>query len=45
MRVGGELWRAVAQGGPVEDGRSVRVVDVEGLTLKVVTVEDGGGAA
>jgi membrane-bound serine protease (ClpP class) len=45
VRVGGELWRAVAQGGSVEDGRSVRVVDVEGLTLKVVKLEDGGGAA
>jgi membrane-bound ClpP family serine protease len=29
----------------VEDGRPVRVVDVEGLTLKVVKLEDGGGAA
>jgi membrane-bound serine protease (ClpP class) len=45
VHVGGELWRAVAQGSPVEDGRSVRVVDVEGLTLKVVKLEDGGGAA
>jgi membrane-bound serine protease (ClpP class) len=43
--VGGELWRAVAEGGPVEDGRAVRVVDVEGLTLRVVKVEDGGGTA
>ena len=45
VRVGGELWRAVAQGGSVEDGGSVRIVDVEGLTLKVVKLEDGGGAA
>jgi membrane-bound serine protease (ClpP class) len=45
VHVGGELWRAVAEGGPVEDGRAVRVVDVEGLTLRVVKVEDGGGTA
>ncbi len=45
VHVGGELWRAVAEGGPVEDGRAVRVVDVQGLTLKVVKVENGGGAS
>jgi membrane-bound serine protease (ClpP class) len=45
VHVAGELWRAVAEGGAVEDGRSVRVVDIEGLTLKVVKVQDGGGPA
>jgi membrane-bound serine protease (ClpP class) len=33
--VEGELWRAVAQDGPVPAGERVRVLDVEGLTLKV----------
>jgi membrane-bound serine protease (ClpP class) len=45
VHVGGELWRAVAQGGAVADGRSVRVVAVEGLTLTVVKAEDEGGGA
>jgi membrane-bound serine protease (ClpP class) len=45
VHIGGELWRAVADGGPVEDGRAVRVVDVQGLTLRVVKLEDGGGGA
>jgi membrane-bound serine protease (ClpP class) len=36
IRVHGELWRAVASGEPVDDGGAVRVVDVQGLTLKVV---------
>ena len=40
----GELWRAVAQGPPVEPGESVRVVSVNGLTLNVVKPQDGGGA-
>jgi membrane-bound serine protease (ClpP class) len=44
VHIGGELWRAVADGGHVEDGRSVRVVAVEGLTLKVVKLENSGGA-
>lgn len=40
----GEIWRAVAEGGPVEDGAVVRVVDVQGLTLKVVKAGEAGGA-
>ena len=32
----GELWRARADPGPVAEGETVRVVAVEGLTLKVV---------
>lgn len=40
----GEIWRAVAEGGPVEDGAVVRVVDVQGLTLKVVKAGEVGGA-
>jgi len=31
----GELWRAVAEGGPFEPGTQVRVVAVDGLTLRV----------
>jgi membrane-bound serine protease (ClpP class) len=41
----GELWRAVADA-PVEDGAPVRVVEVDGLTLKVVkTAAPGGGTS
>jgi membrane-bound serine protease (ClpP class) len=40
----GELWRAVADRDFVPDGASVRVVDVQGLTLKVVKSDAGGGA-
>ena len=36
MLVHGELWRAVAQDGPVAEGEPVEVVDVDGLTLTVV---------
>jgi membrane-bound serine protease (ClpP class) len=42
--VQGELWRAVADGAPVEPGEAVRVVAVNGLTLKVKKAEGGGGA-
>jgi membrane-bound serine protease (ClpP class) len=34
--VQGELWRAVSAGGPIAVGEAVRVVAVEGLTIKVV---------
>jgi membrane-bound serine protease (ClpP class) len=34
--VQGELWRAVSDGGPIAVGEAVRVVAVEGLTIKVV---------
>jgi membrane-bound serine protease (ClpP class) len=40
----GAIWRAVAEGGPVDEGAEVKVVDVEGLTLKVVKAGDHGGA-
>lgn len=43
VAVQGELWRAVADGGPIEDGAAVRVVAVEGLTLKVVKTGEPGG--
>jgi membrane-bound serine protease (ClpP class) len=35
VRVRGEVWTAVAQGGPISQGDAVRVVDVEGLRLQV----------
>ena len=41
IAIHGELWRAVVEGGAVEVGTTVRVVDVDGLTLKVVKA---GGA-
>ncbi len=42
--VHGELWRAVARGGPVAEGAKVRVVDVNGLTLTVERSGEGGAA-
>jgi membrane-bound serine protease (ClpP class) len=46
VKVGGELWQAVVEGGGlVDDGASVRVVDVKGLTLHVVKTSDAGGQA
>jgi membrane-bound serine protease (ClpP class) len=43
VAVQGELWRAVADE-PVEDGTPVRIVGVEGLTLRVVRAGRAGGA-
>ena len=43
IAVQGELWRAVAEGEPIADGTAVRVVGVEGLTLRVVKAGEGGG--
>jgi membrane-bound serine protease (ClpP class) len=40
----GELWRAVSEGEPIADGAPVRVVGVEGLTLRVVKAGPEGGA-
>ena len=45
VAVMGELWRAVSEGETVEAGATVRVVDVDGLTLKVVKTGGGGGAS
>jgi membrane-bound serine protease (ClpP class) len=42
VAIQGELWRAIAEGGAVDAGASVRVVDVDGLTLKVVKAGAGG---
>jgi len=42
VAIHGELWRAVADGEAVDAGTSVRVVDVDGLTLKVVKAAGGG---
>jgi len=35
----------VAQGAPVADGHPIRVIEVDGLTLKVVEVRESGGTA
>jgi membrane-bound serine protease (ClpP class) len=43
--ISGEIWRAIAEGEPVESGAPVRVVAVEGLTLKVAKAEAKGGVA
>jgi len=45
VTLNGEIWRAVARDGSVEDGAPVRVVDVQGLTLTVVRAETRGGSA
>src|SRR5262250_113999 len=37
--VAGEIWRAVADGGPLEPGAQVRIVAVDGLTLRVAKTE------
>jgi membrane-bound serine protease (ClpP class) len=42
--VHGEIWRAVAEGEPVEAGARVRVIAVNGLTLKVAKADTKGGA-
>jgi membrane-bound serine protease (ClpP class) len=42
--VQGELWRAVARGGPVKEGERVRVVGVDGLTLTVEKTDEGGAS-
>jgi membrane-bound serine protease (ClpP class) len=43
VAVQGELWRAVTEGDPIADGAPVRVVGVEGLTLRVVKAGETGG--
>jgi len=45
VMVSGEIWRAVAEGEPVEIGGQVRIVAVDGLTLKVNKAEARGGVA
>jgi membrane-bound serine protease (ClpP class) len=42
VAVQGEIWRAVSEDGAVEDGARVRIIDVQGLTLKVVKTADEG---
>lgn len=43
VSVHGEIWRAITDGAAVDDGAAVRVVDVQGLTLKVVKAGEEGG--
>ena len=45
VMVSGEIWRAVAEGEPLEPGAQVRIVAVDGLTLKVAKAEAKGGVA
>jgi membrane-bound serine protease (ClpP class) len=45
VMVSGELWRAVAEGEPLEPGAHVRIVAVDGLTLRVARAEAKGGVA
>ena len=45
VMVSGEIWRAVAEGEAFEPGAQVRIVGVEGLTLKVAKAEAKGGVA
>src|SRR6058998_2654125 len=44
VMVSGEIWRAVAEGEPVDAGARVRVVAVDGLTLRVAKADTKGGA-
>jgi len=44
VSVHGEIWRAVTEGEPIADGAPVRVIGIDGLTLKVVKAAEGGGA-
>src|SRR4029434_21123 len=39
VMLAGELWRAVVRGEPLEPGAQVRIVGVDGLTLRVVKPE------
>jgi membrane-bound serine protease (ClpP class) len=39
VMVSGEIWRAVVQGEPLEPGAQVRIVGVDGLTLRVAKPE------
>jgi membrane-bound serine protease (ClpP class) len=39
VMVAGEIWRAVVQGEPLEPGAQVRIVGVDGLTLRVAKPE------
>jgi membrane-bound serine protease (ClpP class) len=43
VSVHGEIWRAVTEGEPIADGAPVRVIGIDGLTLKVVKAAEGGG--
>src|SRR2546426_4598742 len=43
VMVSGEIWRAVAQGEPLEPGAQVQIVEVDGLTLKVAKAAVKGG--
>ena len=45
VMISGEIWRAVAEGEPVEIGGQVRIVAVDGLTLRVAKSEAKGGVA
>ena len=45
VMVSGEIWRAIAEGEALEPGAQVRIVGVDGLTLKVAKAEAKGGVA
>ena len=45
VMVSGEIWRAIAEGEPLEPGAQVRIVGVDGLTLRVAKAEAKGGVA
>src|SRR5262245_53769863 len=45
VNVQGEIWRAIADEGPIDEGARVRIVDVQGLTLRVVKTSNSGGAS
>jgi membrane-bound serine protease (ClpP class) len=42
VSVQGEIWRAVADDAPIEEGAPARIVGVQGLTLRVVKAGNAG---
>ncbi|HEY7647580.1 MAG TPA: nodulation protein NfeD [Methylomirabilota bacterium] len=44
VTVQGEIWSAIADSEPIDEGAPVRIVDVQGLTLKVAKAANPGGA-
>jgi membrane-bound serine protease (ClpP class) len=44
VTVQGEIWSAVADSEPIDEGAPVRIVDVQGLTLRVAKAGNPGGA-
>ena len=44
IKINGELWRSLAEDGPIKEGEEVTVTAIEGLRLTVVKRDHGGHA-